>query len=41
MTTEYASADDLVHDNATDATRDVTLPGGKVVKVRGPNPSSC
>lgn len=33
--TEYASVDDLVIDEVTDNTKDVTLPGGKVVKVRG------
>jgi hypothetical protein len=33
--TEYASVDDLVADEVTDNTADVTLPGGRVVKVRG------
>ncbi len=33
--TAYATADDLFADEITDNTRDVTLPNGKVVKVRG------
>lgn len=33
--TEYATADDLVADDYRDTSGDVTLPNGKVVKVRG------
>jgi hypothetical protein len=33
--TEYASADDLIADEVSTNTQDVTLPNGKVVKVRG------
>lgn len=33
--TEYASIEDLTSDEVSDNTQDVTLPGGKVVKVRG------
>lgn len=33
--TEYASADDLITDDGPAETKDVTLPNGKVVKVRG------
>lgn len=33
--TEYASVDDLVEGDVTGTTRDVALPGGRAVKVRG------
>lgn len=33
--TEYASADDLVADDYRDTSDEVTLPNGKVVRVRG------
>lgn len=33
--TEYASVEDLTSDEVSDNTRDVTLPNGRVVRVRG------
>lgn len=33
--TEYASFDDLVSDSVSDEAEDVTLPSGKVVRLRG------
>ncbi len=35
MTQQYASADDLVSNSVEDTARDVTLPSGRTVRIRG------